>query len=103
MSRNYPTWPSIFVLLVIGSLIGVLGRPYFQEPTPAPETKVKIVDMRRELQQFVITIRDCEYIAYWTYSYDQSLRLIHAADCPNRSGHVIVLSNGAATQFRNKR
>lgn len=54
-------------------------------------------DMRDELQHFVIRLGACDYIAYWTYSYDRSLRLIHAADCPNRGGHVFILSDGSIT------
>lgn len=62
---------------------------------PPPKTK----EMRKEFQHFRLRLKDCEYIAYWTYSFDRSLRLIHAADCDNRGGHVFVLSDGSISTF----
>lgn len=62
---------------------------------PPPKAK----EMRKEFQHFGLRLGDCEYWAYWTYSFDRSLRLIHAADCSNRGGHVFVLSDGSISTF----
>lgn len=90
----------ILIVALITTAIIAVTYPFVDLREPMPEAS----DMRGELQHFVIRLESCNYIAYWTYSYNRSLRLIHAADCPNRDGHVFILSDGSiTTRFGGKR